>query len=103
MEVSKNCGKSIKKVMQILGGKWAFLIVAELHNGAKRFNDICRGLNISTKALSDALKNLEANGIVIRTVLPTIPVTVEYSLTEKGRDLDQVFFAMRDWGLKWIE
>lgn len=89
--------------MVIFGGKWSFLIMGELHSGTKRFNELNRNLEISTKSLSDALKSLELNGIIIRTVLPTSPVIVEYSLSEKGRDFEQVFVAMRGWGLKWLK
>jgi DNA-binding HxlR family transcriptional regulator len=97
------CVESIKKVMEIFGGKWSFLIIGELHEGTKRFNEMNRNLGISTKALSDALKSLESNGIITRTVYSTSPVTVEYSLTDKGRDFERVFIAMREWGMKWLK
>lgn len=97
------CAKSVKQIMDIFGGKWSFIIIGELHSGPKRFNEMSRDLGISTKALSDALKSLEANGVVTRTVFPTSPVTVEYALTEKGRDFEQVFFAMSEWGMKWLK
>ena len=96
------CVKSISKIMEIFGGKWSFLILGELHMGTKRFNELGRKLEISSKALSDALKNLESNEIITRTVLPTTPVTVEYALTEKGRDFQNVFIEMREWGKKWL-
>ena len=97
------CVESIKKVTEIFGGKWAFRIMAELHMETKRFNELGKKLGISTKSLSDALKSLEQNGIVERKVIPTTPVTVEYSLTEKGRDFERVFFEMREWGKKWLQ
>lgn len=97
------CTESIKKIMEIFGGKWSFLIIGELHTGTKHFNELSRKLGISTKSLSDTLKGLESNGVIVRTVHSTIPVTVEYSLTEKGRDFESVFFAMRDWGKKWLK
>jgi len=59
-----------------------------------------RDLSISTKSLSYALKNLNQNGVITRTVHPTTPVQIEYSLTEKGRDFEQVFVAMCEWGVK---
>lgn len=96
------CVKSIRQIMEIFGGKWSFLIIGELHSGTKRFNEMNRNLGISTKALSDALKSLESNGIITRTVYSTSPVTVVYALTEKGRDFEGVFIAMRDWGMKWL-
>jgi DNA-binding HxlR family transcriptional regulator len=96
------CVESIKTIMSIFGGKWAFVIISELRDGSRRFNELNRSIGLSTKSLSDSLKNLEKNGAIIRTVFSTTPVTVEYSLTEKGRDFEQVFLAMRDWGAKWL-
>jgi len=96
------CIDSIKKIMDIFGGKWSFAIIGELHTGTKHFNELSRKLGISTKSLSDALKNLESNGVVVRTVHSTIPVTIEYSLTDKGRDFERVFIEMREWGKKWL-
>ena len=97
------CVKSIKQIMDIFGGKWSFIIIGELHEGTKHFNELIKSLQISTKSLSDALKNLETNGIITRTVYPTSPIKVEYSLTEKGRDFEKVFIEMRVWGMKWLQ
>jgi DNA-binding HxlR family transcriptional regulator len=88
--------------MGIFGGKWSFIIIGELHTGTKHFNEFIKKLGISTKSLSDVLKNLETNGVIFRTVQATIPVTVEYSLTEKGRDFERVFMEMKEWGKKWL-
>lgn len=99
----KLCVKSIKQIMEIFGGKWSFVIIGELHAGIKHFNELSKNLGISTKSLSDALKNLESNGVITRTVHSTSPVTVEYSLTDKGRDFERVFFEMREWGIKWLK
>ncbi len=96
------CVESIKRIMEIFGGKWTFLIMGELNNGPKRFNQLHRSLGCSTKSLTDALKTLEAQGVLNRVVYPASPVTVEYSLTEKGRDFERVFFEMREWGKKWL-
>lgn len=98
----KLCVESIKKIMEIFGGKWSFIIMGELHTGPKRFNELGKKIGISTKSLSDALKSLESNGIIDRKVMPTSPITVEYSLTDKGRDFENVFMEMREWGKKWL-
>ena len=98
----KLCVESIKKIMEIFGGKWSFIIMGELHTGPKGFNELGRKIGISTKSLSDALKKLESNGIINRKVIPKTPITVEYSLTEKGRDFESVFMEMREWGKKWL-
>lgn len=96
------CVESIKHIMQIFSSKWAFLIMGELHQGSKRFNQLNKSLGCSTKSLSDTLKLLEINGVVERHVQATMPVTVEYSLTEKGRDFENVFYEMKKWGEKWL-
>ncbi|OZG56906.1 HxlR family transcriptional regulator [Bifidobacterium tissieri] len=95
------CVESLRNVMGVFGGKWPFLIMGELHEGPKRFNDLNKELKINTKSLSDTLKRLEAEGVISRTVSDTTPVTVEYALTDKGRDFETVFHAMRDWCVKW--
>ncbi|WP_145331261.1 helix-turn-helix domain-containing protein [Paenibacillus xylanexedens] len=97
------CLISIKTITDIFSSKWSFVIMGELYSKPKRFNELRRNTGISTKSLSDALKSLEANGIVTRTVLTASPVTVEYSLTEKGRDFEGVFVSMNKWGDKWLK
>ena len=95
------CMTSIRKVMDTFGNKWAFLIIEELHLGTMRFSTLQKELGISTKSLTDALHNLEDKGIINRKVIPTVPVTVEYSLTEKGRGFDSVLIAMKQWVSEW--
>lgn len=93
---------NICSVLQILGAKWAFLIIAELSKGPKRFNRLNRNLAIvKTQSLSNALRHLEDNGIVLRQVFPTVPVTVEYSLTEKGMDFKTALQEMERWAARW--
>ena len=58
---------------------------------------------MSTKSLTDTLRHLEANGIVHREAKPTVPVTVEYSLTDKARAFDDVLLAMKAWGEEWLD
>lgn len=96
------CVEAIQHIMQIFSSKWAFMVMGELHSGVKRFNQINKSIGCSTKSLSDTLKLLETNGIIIRAVQATTPVTVEYSLTDKGRDFEKVFYEMRNWGDKWL-
>ena len=60
-------------------------------------------MDVSTKSLTDTLRHLEDNGIVAREVIPTVPVTVHYSLTEKGRAFDSVLLAMKQWGGEWLD
>lgn len=96
------CLSSICASLEIIGGKWSFLILGHLNNGAQRFNQLRRNLgDISTKSLTDSLRHLEQNEVIHRKVFPTVPVTVEYSLTNKGKDFQTVLIAMRTWGQKW--
>lgn len=100
----KKCLVAIGQAMQILDGKWSFLVLSQLlFNGTQRFNQLRRNLNsISTKSLTDTLRHLEQNDIVHRQIYPTVPVTVEYSLTEKGRAFQTVLIEMGNWGEDWI-
>lgn len=96
------CVQSVQHVMNIFGNKWAFLILEQLHLGTMRFSQLQKSLHISTKSLSDTLKNFEKHGIIKREVIPTtIPITVEYSLTEKARAFDSVLLAMKTWNREW--
>ncbi|MDC3417396.1 winged helix-turn-helix transcriptional regulator [Aquibacillus salsiterrae] len=93
---------SIEKALNIIGSKWSFLILRELFTGTKRFSELQRAINgVSPKALTDALRHMEENEILVRTVYPTVPVKVEYSLTEKGQDLHKIIKEMKYWGAKW--
>ena len=87
---------------KILQGKWAILVLHELSQGTRRFNELERGLQITHATLSSQLKSLEREGIVRRTVYPEVPPKVEYSLTETGRSLMPVLVAMRDWGADYL-
>jgi len=92
----------VEKALDVIGGKWSFVVIKNLFDGTKRFGELRKLLHdISPKTLTTCLRSLEANGIVSRTVYPTVPTTVEYSLTEKGRELDGIINAMYSWGEKW--
>jgi len=78
------------------------LVVRHLFTGPKRFNELLRVSGINSKTLSMTLKFLEHRGIVRREVLSTRPFTVEYSLTESGRELQPVLEGLGKWGSKWL-
>lgn len=87
--------------LDIIGGKWKFPVIYSLCPGKKRFSELEKDLNgVTPRALTSVLKDLEVNGIVKREVFATVPVTVEYSLTEYGKDLKPVLGALHDWGRK---
>lgn len=89
--------------VDILGKRWTGLIVRVLQEGPRRFNEILATLEVvSDRMLSTRLKELEKEGIVVRTVRPEPPVRVQYHLSEKGVALGQVIEALGAWGEKWI-
>ena len=95
-----NC--SIEKALDVLGGKWTFLIIRDLFEGTRRFGELRQSLTgVSPKTLSARLRDLEKKNIVIRKAYATVPPTVEYSLTEKGRSLKHIIKAMKIWGAQW--
>lgn len=85
-------------VLDRLGDKWALLILRRLQQGPTRFNALRRDIQGSSqKVLSQVLKRLERDGLVSRTVYPTVPVAVEYALTPLGQTLKQAVGALIDW------
>lgn len=90
----------IRPVLDKIADKWTILILIAICPKPARFNEIKRRLNgITHKALADALKRLERNGFVTRTVLPTAPIGVEYAITPLGHSLRQPFEALCGWAL----
>lgn len=94
----ENC--PVTKIMSVLGGRWKFIILYTIRNSPRRFGQINQFIpSISNKVLTEQLRELEEDGIVIRTVLTDrIPVNVEYSLSEKGKDLVPIITLMEQWG-----
>ncbi|MGG4343342.1 winged helix-turn-helix transcriptional regulator [Paenibacillus lautus] len=93
---------NIEKTLLVLGGKWAFLVIRELFGGTKRFGELQRQIpNVSPRALTTTLRHLEEQGVLEREVFPTVPVTVEYTLTPKGKDLHVICKEMKLWAARW--
>src|ERR1700712_1399153 len=91
-----------RPILEQIANKWTVLILTVLCSGPLRFNEIMRRLDgITHKALADALKRLERNGLVRREVLPTSPVGVEYTITPLGKSLQRPFTALYDWALTY--
>jgi DNA-binding HxlR family transcriptional regulator len=94
----------ISRTAEIICGKWTLLIIRDLARETQRFCQIERSLvGISPKTLSDRLHALEREGIVRRQSFGEVPPRVEYSLTEKGRDLASVIEVMRTFGTRWLQ
>jgi DNA-binding HxlR family transcriptional regulator len=88
--------------VELIGRRWTGAIVRALLSGVSRFSDLSETVpGLSDRMLAERLKELEANGIVKRTVIPETPVRVEYTLTEKGRDLHTVIQAVAAWAERW--
>ncbi len=85
-------------VLDRIGDKWAMLIINSLAGGAQRFNALRRRIGgISQKMLSQTLKNLERDGLITRTVIATVPVTVEYAVTPLGKELAGIVGRLTSW------
>ncbi|MFJ8582020.1 winged helix-turn-helix transcriptional regulator [Micromonospora sp. NPDC093277] len=93
-----DCG--IRDVLDRIGDKWSVLAIAELSTGTRRFRELQRGIHgISQRMLTLTLRRLERDGLVLRTAYPTVPVTVTYELTERGRSLTYLVRQLADWSL----
>lgn len=92
----------VEYTASIISNKWKVLILRNLIDGTKRYNELNRSVvGISAKVLTQNLKDLEQDGIVSRKVYPVVPPKVEYSLTEKGKELKGVLDKMREFGIKY--
>jgi DNA-binding HxlR family transcriptional regulator len=91
------CG--IARALDLVGERWALLVVRELLLGPKRFTDLRAGLpNIGPDVLAQRLRDLEANGIVERATLPPPAASQVYGLTDWGRELEPVILGLGRWG-----
>lgn len=90
--------RQISEILGRIGDKWTVLIIIVLHARTHRFNEIKRAVNgISQQMLTRTLKNLERDGMISRTVHPTVPPQVEYALTDLGRSLSEPVAALGNW------
>lgn len=96
--------RAISEILNRVGDKWSVLIVGTLAEGSKRFNELRREIpSISQRMLTLTLRGLERDGLVTRTVTPSIPPRVDYELTELGRSLQGPVTALADWAIANIE
>ena len=85
--------------VQLIGNKWKLLILRNLRMRPWRFNELQKSLEgISQKVLTESLRSMEADGIIVRTVYAEVPPRVEYSLTELGKSLKPILDSMWAWG-----
>jgi len=93
--------RAISEVLARVGDKWSVLVVTRLGDGPKRFNELKRSIGgISQRMLTLTLRGLERDGLVTRTIVPTVPPRVDYALTPLGRDLLQPVSALGAWAIR---
>jgi DNA-binding HxlR family transcriptional regulator len=93
--------RAVSDVLARVGDKWSVLVVTRLGAGSMRFNELRRSIGgISQRMLTLTLRGLERDGLVTRTVFPTIPPRVDYALTSLGRDLLEPVSALGEWATR---
>jgi DNA-binding HxlR family transcriptional regulator len=93
--------RAISDVLARVGDKWSVLVVSRLGSGSMRFNELRRSIGgISQRMLTLTLRGLERDGLVTRTVFPTVPPRVDYALTPLGRDLLEPVSALGEWATR---
>jgi DNA-binding HxlR family transcriptional regulator len=94
----------IEFILELIGTKWSISILRELFRGNQRTHELLEALpGISTKTLTVRLRELEKHGLINRKVYAEIPPRVEYSLTEKGLELQPVLVALKQVGEQWLQ
>src|SRR5688500_14988522 len=92
--------RTISTLLSRIGDKWTVLVVATLGDGPRRFNELRREIpSVSQRMLTLTLRHLERDGLVNRTVTPSIPPRVDYELTDLGRSLQGPVLALSQWAL----
>ena len=92
-------GCAVEATLSVIGGVWKPVLLFHLLEGKLRFNALCRLLPSATpRMVTLQLRELEADGVVKRTVFPEVPPRVEYELTDLGTSLTPVLLSMREWG-----
>ena len=95
--------RKVSQVLARVGDKWSVLIVMQLAEGEMRFSEIKRRVNgISQRMLTLTLRGLERDGLVTRTIYPTVPPRVDYALTELGHSLRHPVMALGQWALAHV-
>ncbi|WP_109506860.1 winged helix-turn-helix transcriptional regulator [Nocardioides speluncae] len=93
-----------RRLLDRLSDKWVTLVLAALARGDRRYSELAREIaGVSQKMLTQTLRNMERDGMVTRTVTPTVPVTVDYALTDLGRSLQGVMQHVKDWAEAHID
>jgi DNA-binding HxlR family transcriptional regulator len=98
-----SCCPLYHEAVELVGRRWTGAIVRVLMDGPLRFSEICQAVpELSDRLLSERMKELEARGIVKRTVLPGPPLRVQYELSQMGRDLEPARREIQRWAERWL-
>jgi DNA-binding HxlR family transcriptional regulator len=96
--------RTISTLLSRIGDKWTVLVVQTLAEGPRRFNELRREIpSVSQRMLTLTLRNLERDGLVSRTVTPSIPPRVDYELTELGQSLQKPICGLATWATENVE
>ncbi|WP_407521352.1 winged helix-turn-helix transcriptional regulator [Methylobacterium oryzisoli] len=102
LDHGSDCAK-VSRVLSRIGDKWSVLVIMLLRRQPQRFNELKRGIgNISQRMLTLTLRNLERDGLVSRTVTPSIPPRVDYALTDLGHSLAEPVQALGAWAFQHL-
>ena len=94
-----NPGCSVEATISLIDGKWKCVILFHLLGGTLRFNELRRHVpEVTQRMLTNQLRELEADGLIVRKVYPQVPPKVEYSISPLGRSLEPVLLGLKDWG-----
>lgn len=94
----------VETTLTLISDRWKVLILRDLMEGTKRFGELKKSIGtITQKVLTSNLRDMEASGLLTRTVYAEVPPRVEYTLTETGYSLKPILDAMWDWGLSYKE
>ena len=101
-DCSRGC--PVEAALELIGGKWKGVALYHLLDSPKRYNELKRALGtVTQRMLTKQLRELEGDGLIERKVFPVVPPHVEYSLSEKGRTLEPILLALRDWGERHVQ
>jgi DNA-binding HxlR family transcriptional regulator len=92
-------GCSVERTLNLIDGKWKIVVLYKLLRGTLRFNELRRLIpGVTQRMLTHQLRELEADGLIVRTIYAEVPPRVEYSLSARGRSLEPVLMALKAWG-----
>ncbi|OYX73535.1 MAG: transcriptional regulator [Rhizobiales bacterium 32-66-11] len=92
-------GCAVEATLSLIDGKWKGVILYHLFEGTLRFNELRKRLpNVTQRMLTNQLRELEAEQLIVRTIFPVVPPKVEYCLSARGRSLEPVIMALKAWG-----